>query len=655
MANSPRLLTKTRFTLGCDCPTKLYYTRKDEYSNRMQQDTFLKALAEGGHLVGALSQLYYPAGQLVETLKTADALEQTAALLEQEDVTIFEAAFQFQDLFIRVDILVKHGKQIQLVEVKSKSIDTNEDDPFRGIKGGIRSGWRRYILDVAFQKYVLTHACPDYGVSSYLMCVDKHCRCTVNGLNQMFEVVTKGNRTEVIPRSGVSSDDVCRQTLVKNCVEGHIEQLTGESYADRSFEQHVEWLSHHYKQDSKIAPELGAKCKKCEFRATADERSSGQLDGYRACWQDALGWSDDDFQRPQVDEIWNFGKLDRCIGEGKTRIEDLSEDDVPNDSDGKPGLSQQQRQALQVDFMRSGQKSSYVDRDELRRVLAEWKFPLHFIDFETAAPAIPMHRGLKPNAKLAFQFSHHVVTEDGAVSHAGEFLNVEPGANPNVEFLRQLKAELENDDGTIFKYSHYENTVLNQLRSQLLSNGDDVPDRNDLCGFICNITNSTGDAADGWSGPRNMVDLQKVVARYYYHPLTRGSQSLKYVLPAMLNDSEFLQTKYSQPIYGAKGGIPSLNFMDQAWVQYENECVRDPYDLLDDVFDDLPTGYWEYLKELDAIDDGGTAMTAYMRIQNEELPASYHERIVKSLLQYCELDTLAMVMLYEGWREMVTP
>jgi hypothetical protein len=25
----------------------------------------------------------------------------------------------------------------------------------------------------------------------------------------------------------------------------------------------------------------------------------------------------------------------------------------------------------------------------------------------------------------------------------------------------------------------------------------------------------------------------------------------------------------------------------------------------------------------------------------------------RALLRYCELDTMAMVMLYEGWREMV--
>ena len=43
-----RYLTKSRFKLALDCPTKLYYTAKDSYANSKNNDTFLEALAEGG-------------------------------------------------------------------------------------------------------------------------------------------------------------------------------------------------------------------------------------------------------------------------------------------------------------------------------------------------------------------------------------------------------------------------------------------------------------------------------------------------------------------------------------------------------------------------------------------------------------------------------
>ena len=48
-----RYLTKSRFQLTMDCPTKLYYEGKPEYINHDLEDSFLSALAEGGFQVGA--------------------------------------------------------------------------------------------------------------------------------------------------------------------------------------------------------------------------------------------------------------------------------------------------------------------------------------------------------------------------------------------------------------------------------------------------------------------------------------------------------------------------------------------------------------------------------------------------------------------------
>ena len=49
-----RYLTKSRFKVGHECPTRLYYLdRRDEYANLDSDDPFLEALAEGGFQVGA--------------------------------------------------------------------------------------------------------------------------------------------------------------------------------------------------------------------------------------------------------------------------------------------------------------------------------------------------------------------------------------------------------------------------------------------------------------------------------------------------------------------------------------------------------------------------------------------------------------------------
>jgi hypothetical protein len=49
---SPRYLTKSRFTLALEGPTKLYYMSKPrQYANQKRDDDFLAALADGGFQV----------------------------------------------------------------------------------------------------------------------------------------------------------------------------------------------------------------------------------------------------------------------------------------------------------------------------------------------------------------------------------------------------------------------------------------------------------------------------------------------------------------------------------------------------------------------------------------------------------------------------
>lgn len=50
-------------------------------------------------------------------------------------------------------------------------------------------------------------------------------------------------------------------------------------------------------------------------------------------------------------------------------------------------------------------------------------------------------------------------------------------------------------------------------------------------------------------------------------------------------------------------------------------------------------------------DEAGAAMTAYARVQFEEPEEVERQEIRSALLRYCELDTLAMAMIYEAWRE----
>ncbi len=168
----PRYLTKSRFKLATECPTKLFYTGKGEYPDRSADNTFLAALAEGGFQVGELAKVYNPGGHDVKALDYEAALAETNALLELENVTIYEAAVRYKNLFIRIDVLRKRGNVFDLVEVKAKSFADAE--AFRAKRSGkVAKGWKPYLLDVAFQDYVFRKAFPRAIVRPALMLAQK--------------------------------------------------------------------------------------------------------------------------------------------------------------------------------------------------------------------------------------------------------------------------------------------------------------------------------------------------------------------------------------------------------------------------------------------------------------------------------------------------
>ena len=242
--------------------------------------------------------------------------------------------------------------------------------------------------------------------------------------------------------------------------------------------------------------------------------------------------------------------------------------------------------------------------------------------------------------------------KDGTFTHQDEYINRVKGKFPNFDFVRTLMKALNQDQGTIFRFATHENTVLCQIRQQLLDSTDDIPDRLELISFIESITKSVESSTTKWEGPRNMVDMCELVKKYYYHPLTKGSNSIKKVLPAILNESQFLKNKYSKSIYGRE--IKSINFKDFTWIQLSDQgFVIDPYKLLPPIFSDLDLETMDSLIGEGSIADGGAAMTAYARMQFTEMSEIESDRASKALLQYCELDTLAMVMIYEYWKHEV--
>jgi hypothetical protein len=645
-------LTKSRFKTALECPNKLFFTSKKEYANNKSEDPFLQALASGGFQVEELARLHYPNGIFINTenYEYEKAVQLTNEALQQENVVIYEAAFQFEDLFIRTDIIVKTGNAIKLIEVKAKSFNPNEENTFIGLRGGLTSSWKPYLFDLAFQKYVAQKALPQFQYEAYLILADKTKTASSNGLNQLFRIPNKGNpRTDIIKRV-TSIEEIGNSVLSETNVDSLINDIINNKYNyydNLHFEEAIETFKKAYQTDTYLNwPAQFSACKNCEFKATIEQENEGFLSGFKYCFSKQLNWTEKEFNKPNAMQIWNFrGK--NLMEENRLLMEQVTEEDI-NIKLEIGRITPSERQWIQVEKTVSNDPTIHVEKEALKQEINSWKFPLHFIDFETSTVALPFTSGRRPYEQVAFQFSHHKYNQDGSVEHQSQYINNTPGEFPNFIFARALQAAIGKDEGTIFKFATHENSIVNAIITQLEESKEG--DKNELIAFLKTISKATKNQSKPWEGERNMVDLCQVVKNYYYNPLTNGSNSIKAVLPAALNSSEFLKKKYSQPIGNIQ--LSSHNFPAyHIWLQTDDDTIINPYKILPPLFDNWDeTAIDENISDMENIADGGAALTAYAKLQYVDMSQKERDELTNALLKYCELDTLAMVMLYEHFK-----
>ena len=662
-----RYLTKSKFKSGLECVTKLYYTgKKNEYADQKIDDKFLQALAEGGHQTGALSLFEFcdnPIGEdiIVETLDFEDSIRITNEKLSRPGrVVIAEAAFKYNHLFIRADIVVKNGNVIDLYEVKAKSWNSEEESElnfisYAGKKNeGVSSKWTPYLYDVAFQKYVITKAFPEYTVNSHLLLVDKAKKATVNGLNQIFQIVKDGDRVSV-DISNVRKEHLGASILAKVKTDSILDKIWNQYIVpstlnqEFTFEEFVHYCEDIYVRDERVFSPLTMGCKDCTFRVKPG-KDDGKKDGRMECWKHITKYADNLLNKPWTIDVWQ-GRLDTALQEGVYLMEKLEKTDLGTDKPSSvPGLDQFSRRVKQVEKVKNNDSTYFFDKENFDKEVASWQWPLNHIDFETSTSALPFYQGKTPYSGVAFQWSHHVMHEDGRIEHVGEYINFDKGVFPNLEFVRTLKQSLSRNNGTIFRYHNHENTYLRMIYGQIVSGELEVaePEKTELLSFIDKITRHKPDGKTYVSGNRNMVDLYELVQRYYYSPYSNGKVGLKFVLPSIINDVPFLKEKYGKKgVYGKNLTIKSINFDDHQWI--DPAFNNDPYKTLPTIFEGYDRDELdEYFDDMDGIADGGAALSAYAYLQYTHIPEDIRLKLKEALLRYCELDTMAMCFLVEG-------
>ncbi len=209
-----------------------------------------------------------------------------------------------------------------------------------------------------------------------------------------------------------------------------------------------------------------------------------------------------------------------------------------------------------VDFSCSGQ---YIE------------YPLYFLDFETFSTAIPLYDGTRPYQNIPFQFSLHVLREKGGESEHYEFL-AEGNAAPRPELVAAMH-RLIGDKGSVLAYNMpFEKRVLSDLANAFP----------EYVGWVDSVNFRMADLIVPFRG------------FHYYHPMQKGSASLKYVLPAITGQ-----------------GYNGMNI------------VR-----------------------------GDDASLAFMRIAFENVTLEEVEQVRADLLTYCQRDTEGMIWILDKLREL---
>jgi predicted RecB family nuclease len=449
-------LSKSRFLSGLQCHKRLYL---ECYAPDLVAgaDPFTQAIFDTGTAVGTLARDRFAGGVLIaeDHQHHREAEEATCRALHDPTVpAIYEAAFTWNDVRIRADILVRVDDDIfDLVEVKSTTRPKLEHEWDLAVQFAVLDG-----AGVRIRRAELMHL-----DRTYVYLGGEH------DLTQLFA------RVDLTARVRELRDMALRKLA-------HMRAFLWATAAPAIA----------------VGPHCGTP-HACPFTAHCH-------DGLPA---DPL------LQLPKAGP-----KLRARLAEAG--IEDF--DEIPLDFEA---LTLHQRRALKA--IRTGER--FCD-PVIQDALAGAVYPIHFIDFETIMPALPLHPGTRPYDTIPVQWSHHVLREDGTIEHH-EYLHDGVG-DPRREFATTLLAAL-GENGTIVVYSGYEESRLADLAAWLPDLSDD----------IARIRS-------------RLLDLFAVIREHVYDRAFNGSFSLKSVLPALVPDLGY------EDLAIQDGGVASLAFLELA-------------------------------------------------------------------------------------------
>jgi hypothetical protein len=269
---------------------------------------------------------------------------------------------------------------------------------------------------------------------------------------------------------------------------------------------------------------------------------------------DSFGYFNPDVPEYSIYEIGNIRQ--KRIGE-LTDMDVMKISDIPVDYEG---LNEKQK----IQMISRKESRAVIDTEAIKESLSILEFPLHFIDYETYASAVPKIDGVGPRQHVVFQVSIHTMESDGSMTHYEYLADQLELPEKLIEYMESVTG----DTGTYISWHASFEKTQNKAMALWFPNHAE---------YLNNMS-------------LRMYDLEDIFKKDYMDYRFHGSSSIKKVLPVI---------------------CPELNY-----------------------------------NELD-VQNGTMALDTWGRmVLDPEFPDDIAETR-NNLLEYCKLDTLAMVELYK--------
>lgn len=214
-------------------------------------------------------------------------------------------------------------------------------------------------------------------------------------------------------------------------------------------------------------------------------------------------------------------------------------------------------------------KKEEINVPAIEKMMYSLAYPIYFLDFETDAQAIPPFDGLKPYEAVPFQYSCHILYQDGSLAHS-EYLHTDQ-SDPRPRLLAKMLRDLGSFGSVVAYNASFERSVLRKLAQ-----------------FAPRQSNAIQSIID------RLWDQLDVFKSHYQSYRFRGSNSIKNVLPVV---------------------APHLNYAHMPICR-----------------GDQAQAIWATMIQL--------------------TPSPAKEKMISDLLDYCRMDTLAMVEIHRHLQQL---